>query len=40
VWTDEFTTETLCALATWRAELDDTGQDPRDELAFKNQLTD
>jgi hypothetical protein len=39
-WTDESTTETLCALATWRAELDDTGQDPRDELAFQNQLTD
>jgi hypothetical protein len=30
-WTDEFTTETLCALAVWRAELDDTGHDPRDE---------
>ncbi len=39
-WTDEFTTETLCALAVWRAELDDAGTDPRDELAFKNQLTD
>jgi hypothetical protein len=39
-WTDEFTTETLCALAVWRAELDDGGQDPRDELAFKNQLVD
>lgn len=39
-WTDEATTETLCALTTWRAELDDTGQDPRDELAFQNQLTD
>lgn len=39
-WTDESTTETLSALATWRAELDDTGQDPRDELAFQNQLTD
>lgn len=39
-WTDEFTTETLCALAVWRAELDESGQDPRDELAFKNQLVD
>ncbi|MGA9315529.1 MAG: hypothetical protein WBV77_12995, partial [Solirubrobacteraceae bacterium] len=39
-WTDESTTETLCALAVWRAELDDTGQDPRDELAFQNQLAD
>lgn len=39
-WTDESTTETLCALATWRAELDDAGQDPRDELAFQHQLAD
>jgi hypothetical protein len=39
-WKDESQTETLCALAVWRAELDDTGQDPRDELAFQNQLAD
>ena len=39
-WTDEATTETLCALAVWRAELDDAGQDPREELAFQNQLAD
>ncbi|MGH2865854.1 MAG: hypothetical protein ACRDJX_11490 [Solirubrobacteraceae bacterium] len=39
-WTDDSTTETLCALAVWRAELDDGGQDPRDELAFQNQLAD
>jgi hypothetical protein len=39
-WTNESETETLCALAVWRAELDDTGQDPRDELAFQNQLAD
>ena len=39
-WTDESQTETLCALAVWRAELDDTGQDLRDELAFQNQLAD
>jgi len=39
-WTDEAHTETLCALATWRSELDDTGTDPRDELAFQTQLTD
>jgi hypothetical protein len=39
-WMDESQTETLCALAVWRAELDDTGQDPRDELAFQNQLAD
>jgi hypothetical protein len=39
-WTDESTTETLSALALWRAELDDTGQDPRNELAFQTQLAD
>lgn len=39
-WTDESTTETLCALAVWRAELDDGGQDPREELAFQHQLSD
>jgi hypothetical protein len=39
-WTDESQTETLCALAVWRAQLDDSGQDPREELAFHNQLAD
>ncbi len=39
-WTDDSHTETLSALAMWRAEIDDTGQDPREELAFQNQLTD
>ncbi len=39
-WTDDSTTETLSALATWRAELDDHGEDPRQELAFQHQLTD
>jgi hypothetical protein len=39
-WTSEHHIETLSALATWRAEIDDTSQDPRDELAFQNQLTD
>jgi hypothetical protein len=39
-WTDDSQTETLGALATWRAEIDDTGQDPREELAFQNQLAD
>jgi hypothetical protein len=39
-WTDEQHVETLCALATWRSEIDDTGQDPRDELAFQTQLND
>jgi hypothetical protein len=37
-WTDESQTETLCALALWRAEIDDTGQHPREELAFQHQL--
>jgi hypothetical protein len=39
-WTDEQHTETLCALATWRTEIDDTGADPREELAFQTQLND
>jgi len=39
-WTDEAHTEILCALAAWRAEIDDTGNDPRQELAFHNQLAD
>jgi hypothetical protein len=39
-WTDDSTTETLAALTTWRAELDETRQDPRDELAFQTQLND
>jgi hypothetical protein len=39
-WTDESHAETLCALAVWRAELDDSGQDPREELAFQTQLAD
>ena len=39
-WTSDATTETLCALAVWRAELDDGGQDPREEIAFQHQLTD
>jgi hypothetical protein len=37
-WRDESHTETLCALAVWRAELDGAGQDPREELAFQTQL--
>jgi hypothetical protein len=39
-WTDDAQTETLCGLAIWRAELDDAGIDPRDELAFQTQLSD
>lgn len=37
-WEDESQTETLCALAVWRAEIDDAGQDPREEVAFQQQL--
>ncbi len=39
-WEDEATAETLCALVVWRAEIDDHGRDPREELAFHHQLTD
>ncbi|MGO8905182.1 MAG: hypothetical protein ACLQMH_06095 [Solirubrobacteraceae bacterium] len=34
-WTDHSQTETLCTLAVWRAEIDDAGRDPREELAFQ-----
>jgi hypothetical protein len=37
-WLDEAHTETLCALAVWRGEIDDAGQDPREELAFQSHL--
>jgi hypothetical protein len=39
-WEDESHTETLCALAVWRQQLDDSGQDPREELYFQTQLFD
>ena len=39
-WNDEGQTETLCALAVWRAEIDNMGRDPREELAFQHQLAD
>lgn len=39
-WEDESATETLCALAVWRADIDNAGQDPREELAFQRQLAD
>jgi hypothetical protein len=38
-WSEDELTEILCALAVWRAELDDTGIDPREELAFHLQLS-
>ena len=37
-WTDDSHTETLCALAVWRTQIDNAGQDPREELAFQHQL--
>lgn len=37
-WNDDATTETLAALAAWRAEIDQHGRDPREELAFHHQL--
>ncbi|HEX4466961.1 MAG TPA: hypothetical protein VH025_07225 [Solirubrobacteraceae bacterium] len=37
-WTDAELLEPLCALATWRAEIDDTGVDAREELSFTYQL--
>lgn len=39
-WNDEGTTEILCALAAWRGEIDSSGRDPREELAFHHQLAD
>ena len=39
-WIEEEQVEMLCALAIWRAELDDGGVDPREELAFHAQLAD
>lgn len=36
----EKVTETLCALAVWRATIDEMGRDPREELAFQHQLSD
>jgi hypothetical protein len=38
-WNDETHTEILAALATWRQQIDETAQDPREELAFHHQLT-
>src|SRR5450759_5821892 len=33
-WTDEAHTETLCALAVWRAEIDDKGENPREAVSY------
>jgi hypothetical protein len=39
-WNDEATIEMLGALAAWRSEIDSSGRDPREELAFHHQLAD
>jgi hypothetical protein len=39
-WTNRELLETLSALVTWRAEIDDGGVDAREELAFHLQLRD
>jgi hypothetical protein len=38
-WTDEAHTEVLCALAVWRAQIDEGGESPREELAFHRELS-
>jgi len=38
-WTDSQQTDTLCAFACWRARIDESGTDPREELAFQVQLS-
>jgi hypothetical protein len=37
-WLDDAHTEILCALAVWRAQIDDGAENPREELAFQVQL--
>jgi hypothetical protein len=39
-WLDDAQTEMLCAIAVWRADIDDAGDDPREEIAFHRQLGD
>jgi hypothetical protein len=39
-WTDDAHTEMVCSLAVWRAEIDDAGENPREEIAFHTQLSD
>lgn len=39
-WQDAAHTEILCALAVWRAQIDDGAENPREELAFQAQLAD
>jgi hypothetical protein len=37
-WEDESCVETLCALATWRRSIDESGHDPIEELDFQARL--
>jgi hypothetical protein len=37
-WKDPSTAERLCALAVWRDQIDDNATDPREEIAFHNDL--
>jgi hypothetical protein len=39
-WNHEAHTDALCALAIWRADLDDDGTDPREELSFLTAIID
>jgi hypothetical protein len=39
-WDHDSHVETLCALSLWRAQLDESGEDPREELFFQAQLSD
>jgi hypothetical protein len=39
-WNDEAHTDALCALALWRADLDDQGTEPREELAYLTAIVD
>lgn len=38
-WADDAHLEMLCALAVWRADIDEGGEDPREEFAFQAQLS-
>jgi hypothetical protein len=39
-WRESELLENVCAMAAWRMNIDCAGRDPRDELAFHNQLAD
>jgi hypothetical protein len=37
-WKSQTHVEMLCALVVWREQIDNTGRDPRDEIAFQHNL--